>query len=624
MSYRGPDERGYYTDDNIMLGHNRLSIIDLKSGQQPMFSEDENIIIVFNGEIYNYKEIRYKLKKKYKFNTNSDTETIIYAYKEYGYSCLSHFNGMFSFALWDKQKKILFIARDRLGKKPLYYSLEKNNFLFSSELKALLLYEEIKRELNYSAINNFLTFRYNSNPETILKNIFKLLPGHYLVFDTKNNEQKPKLEIIKYWDVDFQLYPLKEEKPFNYYTQNTKKLLFEATKKRLISDVPLGALLSGGLDSSAIVAIMSKFENSPKTFTIGFEGEKDNEFSYAKLVADKFNCDHNEITIKPKKLEILPKTIWHMDEPVGDLTTIPAYSIFEEAKKHVTVILMGEGSDEIFAGYEQYRVLNKSQIYRKAIPKVIRKSVIPHFFKILPNEPAFIKLNSYLKNIDSNQYSYMDLMGVFNRFEKEELYSEYGKQKIKDIDSDAKMIKEYFNAKNYFLDNVMKSELKTWLVDDILARSDRMTMAHSMEGRLPFMDHELVEFSAKIPFKYKLVGMNEKFVLKKAMTGILPKEIINRKKQRFFTPIDTWFGKELIDVSAKFLDEENDINKCFNKKYINGLLSYKNKISYRLFLSHNKLTKQYYARQIWCLLTLNMWHKMFIEDVHYGKVLNSV
>lgn len=622
MNHRGPDEQGFYEDKNVMLGNNRLSIIDLDSGKQPMSDENNELVIVFNGEIYNYREIRKDLEKKYSFRTNSDTEVILLAYKEFGYNCLEKFNGMFAFAILDKRKNILFIARDRMGIKPLYYTIQDKNLIFSSEMKAILLYDEIKRELNYEAINNFLTFRYNSEAETILRNIFKLQPGHYLISHLGDNNNKPKVEITKYWDFEY-LDLGAQEKPIDFYAAKVRDLLSSAVKRRLVSDVPVSALLSGGLDSSSVVALMSKYKTNQKTFIIGFEGEKDNEYEYAQLVAKRFKTDHHELVIKPQKLDLLPKIIWHMDEPVGDLTTIPLYAVFKEARKHSKVILMGDGGDEVFAGYEQTKILQKSQMYNKFLPRIFGKQIIPSFFNLLPKEPALIKLKSFLKNQGNIQFSYMDLMSVFNKDEKKDLYSKKSKC-LEHIDSDVKMIGDYFKGNHYFLDKVLRTELKSWFVEDILLRGDRLAMAHSLEGRVPFVDHELVEFSAKIPFKYKLKGFNEKLILKKAMSGILPKEIILRKKQRFTTMIDTWFGDELINISHNLLYEKNDINSCFNKRYLDNLLDYRNKLSYKYLLKGHKLTRQYYARQIWCLLTLNVWNKLFMEDIAPNKVFNRV
>jgi asparagine synthase (glutamine-hydrolysing) len=612
MKYRGPDEEGTFSDKNFCMGMVRLSIIDLSTGKQPIYNEDESLAIVFNGEIYNYLEIRAQLEKKHTFKTDSDTEVIIHAYEEWGVDCLKKLNGMFAFSIYDSNKEFLFIARDRLGIKPLYYThdTENDQFFYASEIKCLLQNQDIKKDLDPDALNQYLSYRFVLGEKTILKNVKRLQPGHFLTIN------KGILKIQKYWDISLKNQSDNVAKAKKEVHDELK----DAVERRLISDVPLGALLSGGLDSSAIVAMMKEFTENIKTFTIGFEGEPDNEFKQAKLVSDHVGTDHTELTLSSSSLKTLPKIIYHLDEPVGDLTTLPAYQIFKEAKKHVTVMVMGEGSDEIFMGYEQYRLMKATKLYDKAVPSGINKYLIKPSLNLLPKDGAFDKLGELLDNVKDPQNRYYQLTTIFNDKEKHDLLKPETINQFAYLHDDYKILTKYFqnpdnkDHKQNELNSVMHFELKNWLVSDILTRSDRMTMAHSMEGRVPFMDHKVVEAAMRIHPKLKLKGNNEKLILKQAVSHLLPKEIIKRKKQRFFTPIDHFFGGEFKELTKQTLLESKFINGICKKGYIDKLLNYQDNLSYKLILKRHKLTSQYYARQLWSLLVLDQWHDIFVND----------
>ncbi|MEA2036029.1 MAG: asparagine synthase (glutamine-hydrolyzing) [Nanoarchaeota archaeon] len=608
IQYRGPDDDGIYVDNNVSLGHKRLSIIDLKAGKQPIYNGDQSIVTVYNGEIYNFIKIKEDLEKKgYRFYTDTDTEVIVHAYEEYQENCVKLFNGMFAFAIWDSKKKKLFLARDRLGIKPLYYSFVDGTFMFASEMKSLLQYEKINRDINFTALNNFLTFRYVPGKDTILKNINKLEPGTTLTFSDGD------FKIARYWNLALSI----ENKPLAYYSRELRSLLEKSVKLRLMSDVPLGALLSGGIDSSVIVSLMSDYVKEPKTFIVGFENEPDNEFSYAKEVAERYNTDHHEIMIKSESYKLLPEVTWFMDEPLGDLTKIPAYCIYREAKKFVTVLLTGEGADELFGGYEQHKILRATTQKYDRFPTFAKKA----FSAIIRNvskETSLKKLSDYLSSSDGRR-RYIELTSMFGKSEKALLYSDKIKGNI-NSNSDIDCIKENFKKDASLSDQVFLTEVKNWLSNDHLLRADRMTMAHSLEGRVPFLDHNIVELSAKIPFNLKLNGNCEKYILRHCMKDKLPENIFKRKKQRFFTPIDNWFQGEFMDVSQNLILESDLFKDIFNKNYINNLFDYKNKISYKIFLKRNKLLKQYYARQLWLLVSLEIWNKIFIENIDYRKI----
>ncbi|MCK5282273.1 MAG: asparagine synthase (glutamine-hydrolyzing) [Nanoarchaeota archaeon] len=607
IQYRGPNDSGSYIDNNISLGHKRLSIIDLGTGKQPIYNEDKSIVIVYNGEIYNFRKIKQELEKKgHRFHTDTDTEVIVHSYEEYGEECVKLFNGMFAFAIWDSNKKRLFLARDRIGIKPLYYAIVGDVFIFASEIKSILQYDEIKKEINLNALNTFLTFRYTIGKDTLLNSIKKLEPGNYLTFHNK------EMKIGKYWDLEVSI----EDNSLDYYSKKLRGLLDESIKMRLMSDVPLGALLSGGIDSSVIVSLMKDYVDQPKTFIVGFENEPDNEFEYAKEVADRYHTDHHEIMIKSETYKLLPEVTWFMDEPLGDLTKIPAYCIYREAKKHVTVLLTGEGSDELFGGYEQHKILRATLNKYDKVPLIIRKP-FSKAIKLYP-ETAFKKLSDYLYS-DDRKRRYIELISMFGKTEKNLLYSDDIKDKV-NIESDLEHVKDYFKECLSISNQVYLTEIKNWLPNDHLLRCDRMTMAHSIEGRVPFLDHRVVELSAKIPFNLKLHGNCEKYILRQALKDKLPKRIFERKKQRFFTPIDNWFKGEFMDITRDLILDSELYKKLFKRDYIKNLLSYRNKISYKLFLKRNKLLRQYYARQLWILASLEIWNKIFIEDTDYRKV----
>lgn len=606
MNYRGPDDSGLFIDNNIGIANQRLSIIDLKKGHQPIHNEDGSIFITFNGEIYNFKELKSDLEKRgHRFYSDSDTEVIVHAYEEYGNKCVSYFNGMFAFALWDSNKKKLLLARDRLGIKPLYYILYNEKLIFASEIKSILQYEEFKKEINYTALNNFFTFRYVLGEKTILKGINRLLPGHILIY--KNNQ----IKISKYWDLDF--CPTNEK--IDYYTNSLKHLVGDSVKKRLTSDVPLGVFLSGGIDSTSILSYANEFSDKQvKTFNLSFCDWPNNELKYAKCASEFFNTNHKEVTVTPDIIKLLPKIVWHMDEPVADPTAILNYVLAEKAKSSVKVILTGEGADEVFAGYEQYKIMNLTKNYSKIVPKIVQKNLIQGLVNLLPKESFFIKLSNYLSTISNTPKSYVELLSIFDKSEKKLLYSNHLIKKAGNLNSDLKLVSCYFKNSYDLLNKMLLSDIKTWLPNNMLIKLDRMSMAHSIEARVPFLDHRIVEFSSKIPSRLKLKGLNEKFILKKSMENKIPKNILKRKKQRFFVPLDFWFKNNLDYITSNIFLDSDFLKKNFNKKFILKLLDYQKSSSHKTILKHNQLLRLYYPRQIWNLITLAMWHKTYIEN----------
>lgn len=601
ISHRGPDDSGMFLENGIGLGHRRLSIIDIKSGHQPIHNEDESIWIVFNGEIYNYLALKKELEKRgHRFYTSSDTEVIVHLYEEFGDKCPEKLYGMFSLAIWDENRKRLFLARDRLGKKPMYYTLLDGKLLFGSEIKSILQYSEIIRKVDVRALHNFLTFSYVPGPRTMFEGIKKLPPGHTLSYENQ------KVSIVKYWEFSMnENFQIGEE----YYIDGLKKILTDAIRIRLMSEVPLGAFLSGGLDSSTVVAIMSGLVEEPvKTITASFEeGGSYDESRYAKLVAEHFETEHHEVMLRSKDIGILPEIIWHFDEPILDASAIPVYMIAKKAKQYVTVVLVGDGSDESFMGYAQHDLLPKIYKYQSPFPGFIKRNLAPGIARFLSAMIPFKKTKRYLGfaanfglTLGDQKGMYRTMMTRFTEPEKEKLC-------VVDPKDTEDALLPHFKEQN-FLKNMSSFEIKVNLPDNYLMKLDKMTMAHAIEARAPFLDHRLVEFAGTIPSNLKLRGSSEKYILKRIMKGILPDEIIKRKKHPFIVPIVKWFEKDLRELTVELLSEEN-IRKqgYFNYDYVRKVLS-KNNPDYNQPLS---------------LMHFQLWHKIFIEsdDVYKPKLL---
>jgi len=603
LDHRGPDDKGYHTDKNISLANRRLSIIDRsKNGKQPIYNEDKSVCVVFNGEIYNFQELKSELEKKsHRFYSNTDTEVIVHSYEEYGEKCVEKFNGMFAFAIWDSKKKKLFIARDRHGIKPLYYSFLHNKIIFASEIKSILENKEIKRTLNYEALHYFLSFRCNSLNETMFKSIYKLPPAHYLIYKNK------KFQIKRYWQQNF--HPL--DRSMDYYSKLLLKKLEESVKLQLISDVPLGVYISGGLDSTTIVALMSRLGvKDIKTFNVSFNLEKYEEKNYARQIADHFDTDHKEIIISSNTAKLLPKIVWHLDEPMSDPTSIPVYLLSEKVKKDATVILTGDGADEQFGGYVQYKFM-KLHKKLKIIPNTARK-LMPLTLKHLPKDilnlffkysndlgkEGMARMNNFVSTNNTSK-AYLNLVGIFNEDEKKRLYSN---EPAKSIDIE-KHLSQFLDKKYPYMNNIMRLDTEMILTEDMLMKADKNTMAFSVEQRVPFLDHNISEIASRIPVNMKLKNFNEKYILKKAVKNLVPTQAINRKKTNFFVPIHDWFKDELLDVSKQLLSKENIAKQgIFDHRYIDKIWR------------NYKSSKLFYARQLWSLLCFQLWYKMFIEE----------
>jgi asparagine synthase (glutamine-hydrolysing) len=602
LTHRGPDDEGVYVKNNVGLGHKRLSILDLSpAGHQPMSNEDGSIWIVFNGEVYNFLDLREELQKKgHTFVSQTDTETIIHLYEEKGIECVQDLRGMFAFALWDENKQRLFCVRDRAGKKPLVYARTKDALLFASEIKSLLIDPSIKKDIDCTAVHHFLTYQYIPSPQTGFTSIKKLPPAHILIYE------RGTITIKRYWNVSYQkklhLPSVKD------YGERFRDIFQEAVKIRLRSDVPLGAFLSGGIDSSLVVAVMSGLMNQPvKTFSIGFKEESYDETPFARIIAEKYATDHHEFFVKPNAIEVLPKLVWYYNEPFADSSAIPTYYVSRMTREHVTVALNGDGGDESFAGYERY-VADKLADYYRRVPSFIREGIIRRAIDKLPhstNRRNFLRrLKRFVKGISEiPERRYVRWICFFDNEMKNDLYTSSFKERTKGIDSVDLTVNWYKKADaEKFIDKTLFVDVMSYLPEDLLVKVDIASMANSLEARSPFLDHKVMEFAASLPADLKLRGMETKYLLKHTFADMIPPEIVQRRKMGFGVPLDVWFRKDLKEMAYDLLLDK----RCTERGY------FKKEALQRLLDEH--VSEQYdHSYRIWALLFLELWHTMFID-----------
>lgn len=598
MHHRGPDDSGEYFDKNIALGHRRLSIIDVRHGHQPIFNPDESLAIVYNGEVYNHAEHRPELEAKgYKYRTTSDTETILFLYEEYGPRCVEFMRGMFSFAVWDKRRKRMFIARDRLGIKPLYYVYDdEGNLYFASEIKALLRAGAVKAELNYAVLPDQFANPGTSAEETLFRGVKRLLPGHYLIW------QDGRITIRKYWDVAFE--PKSSGKSDAEFVEEWRELFQESVRLRLMADVPLGMFLSGGIDSSAICAMMAGMVAKPiKTFSVGFKEREANEFEYARIVSRAFGTDHHEITITPEEyFGALPKMIWHEDEPLGFVASIPLYFVAKLAQEQVKVVLTGEGSDEMLGGYARYQktlmLLNYGRKYEELAPAGLR-GLIKRNLGSLPFkrklERTFLALPADIESLYFNNFA------IFPQALQARLFTEETKAQISDLNPFTELNNwlTKTDADN-LLDRLLYADSKMYL-HELLMKQDQMSMAASIESRVPFLDHRLVEYTAHLRQDLKIRKGETKWILREAMRGILPNEILNRPKMGFPVPVGQWFRNEFKHIIDEYVLSERTLARgIFQPDVIREIVE-----------QHN--AGENFDLKLWSLVNFEIWHRQFID-----------
>jgi asparagine synthase (glutamine-hydrolysing) len=595
--HRGPDDEGIFVGRGIGLGFRRLSIIDVAGGHQPLSNEDGRVWVMFNGEIYNYLELYDDLVKRgHRFSTHSDTETIVHLYEEYGEECFARLRGMFAIALWDSREHKLLLARDRVGKKPLYYAADAKRILFGSELKCLLATDSLPRDIDTQALSDYFSLGYVPAPKTIYRAAKKLLPGHYLVASAKG------VRIERYWDISFNHVDNRSEEE---WCEILRHQLCEVTRMRLMSEVPLGAFLSGGVDSSAVVAMMAKIMRRPvTTCSIGFEEQEYDESAFARKVSEQFNTDHHEQIVRPDALDVLNKLVWHYDEPFADSSAIPTYYVSQVARRYVTVALGGDGGDENFAGYRRYYFDHMENQMRGFIPAPIRSAVFGPLGRVYPAlawAPRFLRGKATFQSLARSPLEgYFNSISIFRPGEKSNLFTKDFRQSLNGYDA-IDVLQQYYDRADTpdLLSRIQYVDMKTYLTDDILAKVDRASMAVSLEVRAPLLDHKLMETVATIPSSLKLSGREGKYIFKKAMAPILKSEILDRRKQGFAVPLDRWFRQDLKDLTyeALFSTDDGILDRTFLKK---------------IWDQHQKGTYDRSAH-LWSVLMFRKWREAFLS-----------
>jgi asparagine synthase (glutamine-hydrolysing) len=619
LEHRGPDDQGIYysplSSENsklgVGLGHRRLSIIDLGSGHQPLANEDETIWIAFNGEIYNYKELRPQLESQgHRFRTSSDTETIVHLYEQYGVDCVKYLRGMFAFAIWDEKKQRLFVARDRMGQKPFVYRLDEGRFSFASELKALLQIPSAPRNLNLSAIDNYLTYQYVPHPDSILEGYSKLPPGHCALYENG------QLKVSQYWSPPFEPGSSFSDSGLDQSDSWTEKQwqdelrerLTEAVRLRMRSDVPLGAFLSGGVDSTIISGIMQKLSSQPvHTFSIGFPVKQFDETSYAREAASLLKTNHHEQIVKPEALEILPRLIWHYDEPFSDSSAIPTMYLSDMTRKHVTVSLSGDGGDELFAGYDRYKAVKIGTKFDK-LPGFLRSVIASKIWQKMPSSVQQKSLRRKVKRLLSAlgkppEERYLTWIAIFDESRKQSMYHPDFRKKLNQNNSIDFLNSAYKACPSRdFVSRTTCTDMLTYLPCDILTKVDIASMSSSLECRSPFLDHHVVELAARMPMKFKLQGKFGKKILVDTFRDILPASIQTRPKMGFGVPLDHWFREELKPLLHDTLLDSSSLNRgYFNPDQIKKLVQ-----------EHTSGAWDHSYR-LWSLLVLEMWQKTFLD-----------
>jgi asparagine synthase (glutamine-hydrolysing) len=609
LAHRGPDDQGFYLDRDVALGQRRLSIIDLSSGRQPMGNEDGTVWVTFNGEIYNFLELRADLEGQgHRFATRTDTEVIVHAYEQYGTGCLERFRGMFAFAVWDSRQRSLFLARDRVGKKPLFYGWAGSQFVFASELQALVEHPGIRREVDPAAIDRYLTYGYIPAPGTIYRGVAKLSPGHFLVL--KAPEGSPGIAAPReepYWQLE---YTPKLDLDEDEAAEGLLEVLTEAVRLRLIADVPLGALLSGGVDSSVVVALMSRLSDRPvKTFSIGFEEKSFNELPYARLVAQRYGTDHHELIVRAQGLDVLPTLVRHHGEPFADSSAVPSYHVARLTRQHVTVALNGDGGDECFAGYERYLGSGLAERYQR-IPRPVRVGMIEPLAALIPATlPRRNRLSQAKRFLQvaaqPTARRYLRWVTYFTPEQKQGLYTPEFRNRLGGHEGGAWLLHQFADVRREgcdHLDALLATDVRSYLPHDLLVKMDIATMASSLEARSPFLDHKVMEFAARLPGRYKLRGTTLKYLLKKVARKLLPAENLDRRKMGFGIPVGNWMRGELRPLLDEVLLSPTALARgYFRPEAVQQLVE------------ENAKGPHDQSSQLWALLWLELWHREFLE-----------
>jgi asparagine synthase (glutamine-hydrolysing) len=606
LQHRGPDDEGYYQDDQVALAVRRLSIIDLHTGQQPISNESGDIWVVYNGEIYNFHEVRTVLEQRgHIFKTQTDTEVIVHAYEEYRDECVTHFNGMFAIALWDARERRLLLARDRLGIKPLYYWSGADKLVFGSELKALILHPDVPRQIDLASLDLFLTLEYIPAPRTIYEGVFKLLPGHRLVVE------KGKLKVTQYWDVPYQ--PIRQSEA--ECGEILSGLIKESVRLRLMSDVPLGAFLSGGIDSSTIVGYMSQNTDEPvRTFSIGFEDDTYNELPDAEAVAKHFGTQHHVEVLKSDHTDLAEQLVAHFDEPFADTSLFPTFLVSRLASREVKVVLSGDGGDELFAGYDTYLAENLDRYYGR-LPRSLRQQVLPKLAEWLPPQSAKKGLiNKVKRMVEGGAFDpslqHTRWMMFLNSSEKDLLYRSDLRTTLYDhLTTD--LFHEYFEKAHCFdrLAQQQYVDVKTYLTDDILTKVDRMSMAVSIEARVPLLDYHIVEFALNLPADVKLHGTRTKSILRQTVKNLVPQLVLEKPKEGFSIPMKYWLRTSLKPMMLDLLSKDSLQKHGYFKHHVVAG-----------WIQEHLEGRVNHSHRLWALMVFEMWHQS-VQRVGYATAL---
>ena len=602
MIHRGPDEDGFHVAGPVGLGMRRLSIIDLSTGTQPHYNEDRSVAVICNGEIYNYRELRSELQGRgHQLRTNSDIEVIAHLYEDYGVELLGRLRGMFAIALWDERQARLFLARDRVGIKPCYYTDTGAAIVFGSEVKAVLQHPEVKRSVDAEGLHHYLSLNYVPAPFTLIEGVRQLLPGEYLVCDAGGVRR------TSYWDLRFcaDQAPGEEE-----WTRRVRDALQDAVTSHLVSDVPFGAFLSGGIDSSAVVAMMTEALDVPvQTFSIDFAEKSFSEGAYAETIARRYRTDHHVITASSEVIGLLESLIWHADDPLADSSMIPVYMLARFAREHVTMVLTGDGGDEVFAGYPTYNAYYARALYRR-IPRLIRRQVIRRAVEALPVSHAKVsfdfKARRFVEGAELDAESaHFWWRIILSEDAKNDLYTDAFRERLSGfgVRPTRDVYRDTFerSGTDDALSRMLYVDTRFYLPADMLVKVDRMTMANALEARVPFLDHRLVELAATIPSSVKFRNRTKKYLLKKSLEPLLPREILYRKKAGFNVPVNAWLAGDMGAFARDVLSPDRVAGAGFFRPEVVGRL-----------LSEHGARKHDHSFAIWSLLCFQMWYERFV------------
>ena len=600
IEHRGPDARGEFIADGVALGIQRLRVIDLETGDQPISNEDGTVVVVLNGEIYNYRELRNELESKgHRFATNGDTETIVHLYEEHGKDCVRHLHGMFAFALWDARRRQLLIGRDRVGKKPLYYALDGERLSFASELQALLEDETVSREVDPAAVDSYLAYGYVPAPATAFRAVGKLPPAHTLVW------RDGRVDLDRYWSLDYgtKLAGLSEDEA----CERIRSAVRAATRRRMVADVPLGAFLSGGIDSSTVVAAMAEASSSPvKTFSIGFDRQPFDELAHARRIAELFETEHHEFVVRPAAVEVLPRIVRHHGEPFADSSAIPSYYLAEMTRRHVTVALNGDGGDEAFGGYSRY-VANSLAGRIDRVPLGIRRPMAA-LGGSLPAGGAISSPVQRARRLLGNlaldpAERYARYVQIFDGEQRNALYTDEFSAALGGSDALETIVAPWQAASGLDVRDIMlEVDSATYLPGDLIAKIDIATMAHALEARSPLLDHEVLELAAALPAELKIRGREKKWILRRAMRGWIPDEILDRPKQGFSVPVSDWLRDELSAWAREVLLDRGTLARgWFRERGVRDMLG------------RHAAGWDAEAPRIWSLLMLELWQREVVE-----------